>query len=83
MKRLYVKPAFRRRGAGRRLAEAAISEARAKGCAAMRLDTVSSMTEAISLYQSLGFVRIPAYRHNPLEGAMFFELDMRQAPGTA
>ena len=42
------------------------------------LDTVSRLTAAVSLYQSLGFVEIDAYRHNPLDDARYFALDLRR-----
>jgi ribosomal protein S18 acetylase RimI-like enzyme len=74
MKRLFVRPAFHRRGLGRALTVALIDEARAIGYAAMRLDTVPAMQAALSLYHSLGFVAIPAYTANPLPGACFLEL---------
>jgi len=32
------------------------------------------MTGAMTLYASLGFARIPAYRENPIPGANFFVL---------
>ena len=77
MKRLYVRPAFRGQRLGRALASSVIAAAREIGYEAMRLDTLSSMREAIGLYESLGFQRIPAYYDNPSGLAVFFELQLR------
>jgi putative acetyltransferase len=78
MKRLYVRQAARGGGWGRRLAERAVSDARDAGYQRMRLDTLPAMRSAQGLYLALGFAEIPPYRHNPVPGARFLELDLRQ-----
>jgi len=77
MKRLYVRPAFRGKSIGRLLAERLISEARGIGYTRMRLDTVvGKMADAVALYRRLGFVEIPPYCANPIEGAVYLELSL-------
>ena len=81
MKRLFIGPEQRGKGIGLLLAEAVIQEAKRLGYDQMRLDTVPSMTSAISLYRSLGFREISSYCHNPGPGAKFFELQLK--PGNS
>jgi ribosomal protein S18 acetylase RimI-like enzyme len=79
MKRLYVRPDYRRQGIGHALAQAVIDVAEDLGYDVMRLDTVASMTAARSLYRSLGFERRDAYYHNPLPGAVYMEKSLNDA----
>jgi len=76
MKRLWVRPDFRGKKIGRKLAEAVIAEARKIGYSIMKLDTIDTMTEAITMYQSMGFTETTAYRYNPIEGARYMELKL-------
>jgi putative acetyltransferase len=73
MKRLWVRPAFRGTGLGRRLAESVMAEAGAIGYRRIRLDTLPSMAAAQALYLSLGFADIPPYNDHPIEGTRFME----------
>ncbi len=77
LKRMYLVPAARGAGLGRALAEAAVTAARSLGYRRLLLDTVASLTAAIAIYEELGFVDIPAYRHNPLEDARYFALGLQ------
>ena len=76
LKRLYVRPAHRGLGLGRRLAETAIVVAQELGYTRVRLDTTPEMAAAQRLYRSLGFREIDAYRPNPVSGTRYFELEL-------
>ena len=77
MKRLYVRPAYRRYGLGRALAQALLDEARRVGYSAMLLDTLDDMEAARELYASLGFEEVPPYYFNPLPGAHYLKAELR------
>jgi ribosomal protein S18 acetylase RimI-like enzyme len=77
MKRLYVRPAFRGKGFGRQLTIAVTEKARKIGYTRIRLNTLPTLKEAISLYRSLGFKEIKPYTHNHVEGSHFMELEFQ------
>jgi len=76
MKRLYVRPAFRRFGLGRQLAEALLDEARRAGYSVMLLDTLDDMESARELYTTLGFSEIAPYYYNPIPGAHYLKAEL-------
>jgi ribosomal protein S18 acetylase RimI-like enzyme len=77
MKRLYVRPQFRGKGLGRALAERVIADARQISYKQLRLDTVEPMMRAaVAMYRQLGFGEIAPYRENPIEGALYMELQL-------
>ena len=73
---MYLARSARGSGVGRALAGEGVAIARALGYQRLLLDTVDSMAPAIATYQSLGFLEIEAYRHNPLQRARYFALDL-------
>jgi putative acetyltransferase len=77
MKRLYVVPAYRGKGAGQTLVNELIAESRSMGYQRMVLDTLPSMQEAHQLYRALGFREIASYQKNPIPGALFFEFRLQ------
>lgn len=76
MKRLYVKPAFRKYGIGRALVVELINHAMKNGYQKMRLDTLKKLTSAIRLYEAFGFYLIDPYYHNPLPEVVFMEKNL-------
>jgi putative acetyltransferase len=76
MKRLYVRPAYRTSGLGKRLVEAVIDAAHRAGYRELRLDTLPSMASAQALYRRLGFHEIPPYGTKHLPGTRFYALEL-------
>lgn len=76
VKRLYVRPANRGGGWGRKLAEALIADAREIGYSELKLDTLQSMANAQKLYAKLGFRECPQYYDNPLSGVVYMSLEL-------
>jgi len=73
MKRLYVKPSFRKNKIGRLLVEELLSSAKERNYEKMRLDTFSKLQAAVHLYKQFGFENISAYYNNPLPGVVYME----------
>ena len=66
IKRVFVDPDARRSGAGRALMQAGMAHAAADGYSRMVLDTIAPLTEAILLYERLGFTPCaPFYDPDP------------------
>ena len=76
MKRLYVRPAFRRFGLGRLMAQALLDEARRAGYSVTLLDTLDDMEAARNLYTSLGFEEIPPYYFSPIAGSHYLKAEL-------
>jgi len=74
MKRLYLRDEFRGKGIGKALVDRIISISKEYGYERMRLDTIYTMKEAISIYKKIGFEEIKPYRVNPIEGVIYLEL---------
>ena len=81
IKRLYVQPAQRGGGWGRRLVAAVLAEARAIGYEELKLDTLDWMTAARALYEETGFLPCAPYYANPIPGVVYMSLRMRGAVG--
>ena len=44
----------------------------------MRLDTLDRLTEAMHLYETLGYRRTVPYSENPLPGVVYWELELNE-----
>jgi GNAT superfamily N-acetyltransferase len=74
IKRMYVRPHFRGLGFGKLLLDHLADHARARGVGLLRLETGIHQAAAVSLYERMGFQRIPpfgAYVEDPL--SLFYE----------
>ena len=61
LKRMYVRPQFRRLGLGRQILSRLEEHALNQGIALLRLETGIHQREAIALYEAVGFRRIAAF----------------------
>lgn len=73
MKRLYVKPTFRKHKIGEALSIRLIEIAKRSGYHIMKLDTLQKLKPAIALYKKLGFEETNAYYQNPIRGVVYMQ----------
>ncbi|MFT3680793.1 MAG: GNAT family N-acetyltransferase [Ferruginibacter sp.] len=73
LKRMFVQPEYRQYKLGRKLLELAIAVTGELNYKNIKLDTLPTMLPALNLYRSVGFYEIPAYRFNPVAGAVYME----------
>ena len=72
LKRMWVRPEFRRRQAGRLLVENALAAAHAIGYRTVKLDTLPAiMPQAVALYRDLGFTECAPYYDSPIPGSLY------------
>jgi ribosomal protein S18 acetylase RimI-like enzyme len=75
LKRMWVSSAARGLGIGRRLLAELEAQAKAHGASAARLETNRSLTEAIRLYRSAGYVEVAPFNDEPY-AHHWFEKDL-------
>jgi molybdopterin-guanine dinucleotide biosynthesis protein A/GNAT superfamily N-acetyltransferase len=74
LKRMYLRPAQRGRGLGRRLLTIAVDAARERGATMIRLDTSERMETAQALYEAYGFRRVPGQAPRQGQSRLLYEL---------
>lgn len=76
MKRLFVKPEFRGKKIGKRLACKIIDDAQKIGYKSIVLDTFPFLVSAIRMYKKMGFYEIEKYTDSPMKYAIYLKLDL-------
>jgi GNAT superfamily N-acetyltransferase len=83
IKRMYTAPAARRQGVSRALLARLESEAAALGYRRLQLETGRRQPEAIALYESVGYHRIPSYgQYEGHDLSVCFAKDLEAPPGS-
>lgn len=73
MKRLYVRPQFRKHKIGKAMVEQLMKDAEQLGYKTMKLDTLRKLQPAINIYKQYGFTETTAYYENPLPGVVYMQ----------
>lgn len=77
MKRLYVRPEFRKNGIGDQMIAKIIADSREIGYSWMLLDTLPFLTGTLQLYKKHGFYEIDPYNDSPMENSIYMRLDLK------
>ncbi len=77
MKRLYVKPEYRGKNIGKQFIEKLLKFAKEQKYDKMKLDTLTTLTEALKLYKNYSFTETKPYVYNPLSNVLYFEKDLQ------
>ncbi len=85
VKRMYVRPEYRKMGLGRTLLDRLVEEAGQIGYGQLRLDSAGFMSDAHRLYRAAGFRDIKAYAESEIPSEfqkywVFMERDLAPVP---
>ena len=78
LKRMYVRPSYRGKGLGCRIAARLIERAYDLGYQRVVLSTYVSSLDARNLYQTLGFRAIAPFKKTPLQDLMFMGMELKK-----
>ena len=76
IKRLYVRPQFRRKHIGHILVEHIINDAELIGYNHILLDTLPFLHTAIQMYKGFGFYEIESYNNSPMDSLIYLKYDI-------
>lgn len=77
IKRLYVRPEYRGEKIGSLLIEEIIKDAKHIGYHSVRLGTLTTLREAVALYEKKGFYATEPYSKKSSKDAIYMALDLR------
>lgn len=77
IKRLYVRPEYRKHKIGLLLLEELIKDAKDVGYDSIRLGTLANLSQAVSLYRKMGFREIQPFHKNPPKDAIYMSLELQ------
>jgi ribosomal protein S18 acetylase RimI-like enzyme len=79
IKRIYIRPSFRRQGLARTLTLALADQARLQAFQTVGICTWADNTSALKLYQQLGFAPIASFREPEKSHLVFLGLSLASA----